>query len=413
MTKTPSVETKRDTTLPPLRQRGYNKEGRGHQPQVVVGLARTRDGLPVRSWVFPGNTVDATPVAHVKDSRRGWKLGRSIFVGDAGMDSEANRQALAKGLGHAIFAMPVGKLTEVQEEGRGQAGRFRPVHGSLEVKEVVVGEGERRRRSIVCRNLLEAARQRQHREEVLAAVRQELARLDPQAPDHTKRACALVASKRYGRYLSRGPGGQLAIDAEAGRRAARMDGKYVLLTNDDTLSPEDVGLGYQAMMIIEACFRRLKTPGWRSRPVSHWTAHRITSHVRLCVLALLIERAAESRVGDTWRNLRFALEEVKAVRYRVHGLTLVQSTRLTAPVLAYLKKLGVKPPPRVLSIESSSAALLKHLDTRVERPSSNALTFHAVPQCVYYGLQTRVGRPLEAPRGHTQRPANPKESLRR
>jgi hypothetical protein len=73
------------------------------------------------------------------------------------------------------------------------------------------------------------------------------------------------------------------------------------------------------------------------------------------VLALLIERAAEIRVGDTWRNLRFALEEVKAVRYRVHELTLVQSTRLTAQVTASLKKLGVKPPPRVLSIENSSA----------------------------------------------------------
>jgi hypothetical protein len=348
-------ETKRATTLPPLRQRGYNKEGRGNQPQVVVGLALTRDGLPVRSWVFPGNTVDATTVAQVKESLRGWKLGRSIFVGDAGMDSEANRQERAKGLGHYILAMPMGKLTEVQAEVLARAGRFRPVTASLAVKEVVVGEGERRRRYIVCRNVEEAARQRQHREEVLATLRQELARLDPQAPDHTKRACELVASKRYGRYLSRGPGGRLAIDAEAVRRAARMDGKYVLLTNDDTLSPEDVGLGYKAMMIIEACFRRMKTTGLRIRPVYHWTAHRITSHVRLCVLALLLERAAEIRVGDTWRNLRFALEEVKAVRYRVHRLTLVQSTRLTAPVLAYLKKLGVQPPPRVLSIESASA----------------------------------------------------------
>ena len=348
-------ETKRGTTLPPLRKRGYNKEGRGNQPQVVVGLALTRDGLPVRSWVFPGNTVDATTVAQVKESLRGWKLGRAIFVGDAGMDSAANRHALAKGLGHDILAMPIGKLTEVQGEVLARAGRFRPVHASLDVKEVVVGEGERRRRYMVCRNVEEATRQRQHREEVLAALRQELARLDPQAPDHTKRACELVASKRYGRYLSRGPGGRLAIDPQAVRRAARMDGKYVLLTNDDTLTPEDVGRGYKAMMILEACFRRMKTTGLRIRPVYHWTAHRITSHVKLCVLALLIERAAEIRVGDTWRNLRVALEEVKAVRSRVHELTLVQSTRLTAPVLAYLKKLGVKPPPRVLSIESSSA----------------------------------------------------------
>src|SRR4029453_11427564 len=155
-------ETKRATTLPPLRQRGYNKEGRGNQPQVVVGLARARCGLPVRSWVFPGNTVDATTVAQVKESLRGWKLGRAIFVGDAGMDSEANRHELAKGLGHYILAMPMGKLAEVQQEVLSRAGRFRKVNEHLEVKEVVVGEGERRRRYIVCRNLVEAVRQRQH-----------------------------------------------------------------------------------------------------------------------------------------------------------------------------------------------------------------------------------------------------------
>src|SRR5499433_724157 len=344
-------ETKRGTTLPPLRKRGYNKEGRGNQPQVVVGLALTRDGLPVRSWEIPGNTVDATNVAHVQESLRGWKLGRAVFVGDAGMDSEANRHELAKGLGHYILAIPMGKLTEVQEEVLARAGRFRPVNASLAVKEVVVGEGERRRRYIVCRNVVEAARQRQHRAEGLAALRQELAWLDPQAPDHTKRACELVASKRYGRYLSRGPGGRLAIDAEAVRRAARMDGKYVLLTNDDTLSPEDVGLGYKAMRIIEACFRRMKTTGLRIRPVYHWTAHRITSHVKLCVLALLLQRAAEIRAGDTWRNIRLVLDAIQAVRYQVRGTAIVQSTRLTAQARTLLQKLQVAPPPRRLAVE--------------------------------------------------------------
>jgi hypothetical protein len=88
-------ETRRGTTLPPLRRRGYSKERHDHTPQVVVGLALTRDGLPVRSWVFPGNTVDATTVAQVKEGLRGWRLGQAIFVGDAGMDSEANRQELA------------------------------------------------------------------------------------------------------------------------------------------------------------------------------------------------------------------------------------------------------------------------------------------------------------------------------
>jgi len=344
-------QTRRGKTLPPLRKRGHSKEGRERDPQVVVGLALTRDGLPVRSWVFPGNTVDATTVTQVKESLRGWKLGRAIFVGDAGMDSEENRRALAKGLGHYILAMPMGKLMEVQEEVLSRAGRFHRVTDSLEVKEVVVGDGERRRRYIVCRNLQEAERQRRHREALLAELRQELARLDPQAPEHAKRACELVASKRYGRYLSRGPGGRLALDPDAVKHAERMDGKYVLLTNDDTLTPEDVGLGYKAMMIIEACFRRMKTTGLRIRPIYHWTAHRIVSHVKLCVLALLLERAAEIRAGDTWRNLCFTLEEIKAVRYRVQGTTIVQTTRLTARAAAVLKKLGISPPKRLLAVE--------------------------------------------------------------
>src|SRR5919199_1233856 len=153
-------ETRRDTTLPPLRKRGYNKEGRGNQPQVVVGLALTRDGLPVRSWVFPGNTVDATTVAQVKESLRGWQLGRAIFVGDAGMDSEAKRQELTKGLGHYILAMPMGQRAEVQQEVLARPGRFHKVTDHLEVKEAVVGDGARQRRSLVCRNREGATRQR-------------------------------------------------------------------------------------------------------------------------------------------------------------------------------------------------------------------------------------------------------------
>lgn len=39
------------------RKRGMSKNGRSDAPQIVIGLAVTRDGLPVRHWVFPGNTV--------------------------------------------------------------------------------------------------------------------------------------------------------------------------------------------------------------------------------------------------------------------------------------------------------------------------------------------------------------------
>ena len=71
-----------------LRVRGYSKNGRSDAPQIVVGMAVTRDGFPVKSWVWPGNTTDVTTIEKVKEDLRGWRLNRCIFVTDAGMVSE-------------------------------------------------------------------------------------------------------------------------------------------------------------------------------------------------------------------------------------------------------------------------------------------------------------------------------------
>src|SRR5690606_27040154 len=88
-------DTRSSKSYPAQRERGYAKNGRGDAPQIVIGLAVTRDGLPVRSWVFPGSTADVATVARVKADLRGWRLGRCVFVGDAGMNSADNRRELA------------------------------------------------------------------------------------------------------------------------------------------------------------------------------------------------------------------------------------------------------------------------------------------------------------------------------
>jgi hypothetical protein len=85
-----------------LRQRGKSKNKRSDVPQVIVGMAMTRDGLPIRSWVFRGDTVDVETIEQVKSDLRGWKLTRSIFVGDAGMVSKENLKTLSAGGGNSI-----------------------------------------------------------------------------------------------------------------------------------------------------------------------------------------------------------------------------------------------------------------------------------------------------------------------
>ena len=214
----------------PLRQRGHSKEGRDNQPQVIIALAVTRDGMPVRSWVLPGNTADVATVARIKQDLHAWRLGRCLFVGDAGMYSAKNLVELSRGLGRYVLAVPMRRVQEVEAEVLSRPGRYRPVADNLQVKEVWVGEGERRKRYVLCLNPLEAERQRLHRQQVLMEIEAELTALDKREDDHPKAACTLMASKRYGRYLSTDRHGRPKLDVAKVKAAAKFDGKFVVIT---------------------------------------------------------------------------------------------------------------------------------------------------------------------------------------
>ena len=341
---------------PALRTRGHSKNGRGDAPQIVVGLAVTRDGLPVRSWVWPGATPDVTTVEQVKADLRGWRLGRCVFVGDAGMNSEANRRTLALGGGKDILATRLRAGDEVSTAVLTRPGRSHPVAENLRVKEVVVGNGERRQRYVVCHNPQEADRQQRHRTAVLEALRAELATraAPPRGGRHSKRTCELLTTERYRRYLRQTRTGALRLSRAAVAAEAKRDGKWVITTNDDTLTPEDLALGYKQLLRVEQCWRTMKS-GLRTRPVHHWRAHRICAHVSLCVLALLLERVAERRAGDTWRNILAQLDTVKVVAYERAGTRIQQTTELRGPLPALLKRLQVPPPPALHAIRPAPA----------------------------------------------------------
>jgi hypothetical protein len=168
---------KRERRYPAQRKRGRSKNGRGDAPQIVIGLAVTRDGLPVRSWVFPGNTADVTTVERVKKDLRGWRLGRCVFVGDAGMNSEENRRTLSLGTGKYILASKMRAADEVTHDVLTRPGRYRTLKDNLRVEEVIFGDGERDRRYVVCHNPLEQERQREHRERLVVQLELELGSL--------------------------------------------------------------------------------------------------------------------------------------------------------------------------------------------------------------------------------------------
>jgi len=343
---------KRERTYPAQRKRGHSKNGRDDAPQIVIGLAVTRDGLPVRSWVFPGNTADVTTVERVKNDLRGWRLGRCVFVGDAGMNSEENRRSLSLGAGKYILAAKMRAGDEVTHEVLTRPGRYRTIKDNLRIKEVIVGDGERARRYVVCHNPLEEERQRKHRERLVAQLELELGSLRQlEGTRHSKRACDLRTSARFGRYLREDESGKLSIDRAKIRDAERYDGKWVVTSNDDTLTSTDLALGYKQLMRVEQCWRQLKS-GLRLRPVYHYRPWRIHAHVTITVLGLLLERIIEIRSGETWRNVLDKLQTIKVVEYERDGVRVRQTTELRPDVQQLLARLNIPVPPKLHDVQS-------------------------------------------------------------
>ena len=329
-----------------VRRLGHSKDHRPDRPQVVIGLAVTRDGVPVRVWVWPGNTSDQTVIESVKGDLGGWKLGRCVWVVDSGFSSQENLRYLQRAGGHYIAGMKLRSGTAEARLALKRQGRYHNVAENMTVKEVIVGDGEARQRFVVARNPREADRDRTRREQTITRLEAELAKLEQtRGTAHEKAACKLRAHRSMGRYVRQTKTGRLMIDRAKIRDEARLDGKYLISTSDDTLTPEDVALGYKNLLEAERGFKDLKGT-LLMRPVFHRKEDRIRSHVLICFLALVIVRVAEIRAGDTWRTIGDELGRIKLGRFRSPDGEFTQRTELTDHQRHLLKALGVPEPPR-------------------------------------------------------------------
>jgi transposase len=306
----------------------------------------------VRSWVFPGNTSDVDTIKKVREDLRGWKLGRALFVADSGNNSSTNRDELARACGKYLLATRMSSVSEIKEEVLNKPGRLRTISENLQAKEVMVGDGELRRRYILCYNPREAERERMHREQVVKELEQEL----KNHPDHhatARWAIDLLASGRYKRYLAIDKQGRVRLYHEAIRQASRYDGKWVLQTNDDTISVEDAATGYKGLLIIERAFRTLKSTRIKMEPMYHWLPKRIEAHVKLCVFSLLIERVAEIKCKQPWSHIRGMLSSLKATEFHTPQNHFFQRNEPTPELVQTLKSLKIPMPKAVLDIKSA------------------------------------------------------------
>ncbi len=331
---------------------GKSKHKRDDLPQVTIGLAVTREGIPVRCWVLPGNQNDAKCVDQVQKDLNDWKLGNVIWAMDRGMTSEENRRNLQRAGGQYILGEKL-RGTNINEEALNRGGRFKTIKENLHIKEVFVGEGSGRRRFVIAYNPEQAEHDKHVREKNLERINAELETLGKQSgKTMLKSKYALLAHRSMGRYLKELKSGSLKIDKAKVKQDEKLDGKYLLSTSDMSLSAEDVALGYKQLMEVERAFRSLKST-LSLRPVYHTKDDRIRSHVLLCWLALLLVRIVELETGMTWPKVRAELERLHLGKFLHKDSHILQYTELTNIQRNILKKLKISIPKKIKSIQST------------------------------------------------------------
>ena len=325
-----------------IRKFGMSKAGLIAR-QFMLGVVQTADGLPLYHEVFDGNTAEVTtlkPTIAKLVSR--FPVKRMIVVADRGLlsqDNLAELQAITLPCGtplEFILAVPGRRYGELAEA-------VSPLHAGqfAQAKDETLGETRwTDLRLIVAHNPDTAAAQTAARAETMTKLEQQASqwagKLDEQDTGKSYRGRKLsdggVRAKFYRAvceaHLTRIIQVDLKseqftyrIDEQALQQAQLMDGKLLLITNAQDLSPTDLVRRYKSLADIERGFRVLKSE-IEIGPVYHRLPDRIKAHASICFIALILYRVMRQRLhaADAKTSPEKALAQLRRIQH--HRITL-------------------------------------------------------------------------------------------
>jgi len=291
-----------------LGQHGHNKDHRPDLKHMVVGMVLSGEGRPICCEMWPGNTTDVkTHLPIVKRLRTRFGIEQVCIVSDRGMISDGTIATLEPGFPGLKYILGARLRSdhEVRDTVLSWPGRYREVHGPrqhskdsspLKVKEVrFTAEDGRDRRFVVCHNVEQAGKDRHDREAIVAALEDQL----------KSGAKSLVGNKGYRKYVAVQGEAAFGIDYAKVKQEARFDGQWVLRSNWEAASAEELALRYKDLWRVEAIFRAAKRV-LETRPIYHKCDATIRGHVFCSFLALVLMKELEDRLASKGWELEWA-----------------------------------------------------------------------------------------------------------
>ncbi len=309
-----------------LRKNGFSKDLKFNQPQIVLGLVATKEGIPIDYEVFPGNTFEGNTVERAIDQiKNKYNIDKVVFVADSAMIKIPNQAYFEKNGLHYIIAArlknmprkwkekilsPIEEFTATSNSESTTYDRIREWDypgkwKNPETKEEV----ELSRRLVVTYSTKRAKKDRLDRDKGVAKLRKKL--------KNEKNLKSYLSNSGYKRFLEASEDTDLIINEEKIEQAAKWDGLHGVITNIpfNEMNLEDVANRYREQWQIEECFR-ISKHDLRMRPIFHWSPQRVRAHIMICFIALVCIRHLSYRVKLRYEPMSAAriIRELKTVQ---------------------------------------------------------------------------------------------------
>jgi len=279
-----------------LRRHGHSKDEKKRNVQVVAGLAVV-DGFPIAHHVFKGNTADKTTLKEViRDIARRFGIHQIIFIADRGMISEENI-AFLESLGYRyLLGHPRRRSKKTRQYLNSLTENWQEIDDNTKFQEVVVDRGKR---VFVVESKERAEYEEAMRERAMKKCQEALSRIKGQVlTGRLKKASKIAArvdralhnTKGYRYYSCQIPSDgefEYFLDEKKLSEEMRIEGTYILITNDPEISAYDAILAYKNLSEVEDFFKELKD-NLGIRPNYHRTDERIKAHIFISHLALVL-----------------------------------------------------------------------------------------------------------------------------
>ena len=352
-----------------LKQNGYSKDMKFNQPQVLLALFVTTDGLPVGYELFPGATYEGHTLKPVMDKlKKIYQIDEMIFVADRGMLSddnlsylEANKipyivgarlKSLSKKRQEEVLAWgaEVKNLEQKKEEQRKQKL-------SKEAKEIDEAENcsytnsieiSPSKRIILSYQTKRAKKDKYDREKSILKLHQKLSK--------SSNPKNVISNYGYQKYLLIEGEATLKINEEKLNKEAEWDGLAGVYTNQTKLSDAEILSHYRSLWQVEESFR-ISKHDLSIRPIYHWTPSRVKAHIAISFMAFACVRHLEYRVKMQYKKLspeviRQELLKVQAgiIQDKSTEKKYLLPTKISQEAKQLYRIFGIKPPDKIQAI---------------------------------------------------------------